>query len=104
MIEKRCYNVHKLTRKFPQERAFEMLSSVRQKILERHRSSLFLRMGIPALTVGVVTGIPGLIAGINYNLLGSPVYWQGFGFCVTFVLLGAVCTAWGWFKDPVQMR
>ena len=76
--------------------------AVWDKIRERHRSSLLVRMGIPVLLVGGITGIPGLIAGINYNLLGSPIYWQGFGFCVTFVLMGAVCTAWGWLKDPVQ--
>ena len=79
-----------------------MLSSVRQKFLERQRSSWFVRMDIPTLLVGLVTGIPGLMAGINYNLLGSPVYWQGFGFCVMFVLTGSVALLWGWFNDPIE--
>ena len=79
-----------------------MLSGIANKIRERHRSSLFVQMGLPALVVGMITGIPALIAGINYQLLGNPGYWQGFGFCVAFLVLGIACTAWGWFKDPFQ--
>lgn len=80
------------------------LKAVWGRIRERHYSSLLVRFGFPTLVAGLILGVPGLIAGVNLGLLGNPAYWQGFGFAVTFVLVGAVSIAWGWFRDPVEER